>query len=92
MDSAERDSYSAEGNRMSPNGEQIWEDVRRSIEDFLHNQWRNGALQGEKAETAYFVKCDPDTTAQHALCVLTDCLSCANGRRRQRRSPRGKGG
>lgn len=31
-----------------PNGEQLWENVRRTIEDFLHNQWRNGALQGDE--------------------------------------------
>jgi len=30
------------------NSEQLWENVRRTIADFLQNQWRNGALQGDE--------------------------------------------
>jgi len=30
--------------------------VRRVIEDFLSNEWRNGALLGDKPEKAFFLE------------------------------------
>jgi phage tail sheath protein FI len=52
---------------FEPNGDQLWANVRRTIEDFLLNEWQNGALLGDKPEKAYFVKCDRSTMTQNDL-------------------------
>jgi phage tail sheath protein FI len=52
---------------FEPNGERLWASVRRTVEDFLLNEWQNGALLGEKPEKAYFVKCDRGTMGQYDL-------------------------
>jgi Bacteriophage tail sheath protein len=52
---------------FEPNGEMLWGNVRRTIEDFLLNEWQTGALLGEKPEKAYFVKCDRSTMTQNDL-------------------------
>lgn len=52
---------------FEPNGEQLWANVRRTIEDFLLNEWQNGALLGDKPEKAFFVKCDRSTMTQNDL-------------------------
>ncbi len=49
------------------NGPALWANVRRTIEDFLYNEWRNGGLLGEKPEKAYFVRCDRSTMTQNDL-------------------------
>ena len=43
---------------FEPNGELLWANVRRTIEDFLLNEWQMGALLGDKPEKAFFVRCD----------------------------------
>jgi hypothetical protein len=52
---------------FEPNGEALWANVRRTIEDFLLNEWQAGALLGEKPEKAFFVKCDRTTMTQNDL-------------------------
>ena len=52
---------------FEPNGEQLWGNVRRTIEDFLLNEWMMGALLGDKPEKAYFVRCDRSTMTQNDL-------------------------
>jgi len=52
---------------FEPNGERLWANVRRTIEDFLLNEWQNGALLGDRPEKAYFVKCDRSTMTQNDL-------------------------
>jgi uncharacterized protein len=52
---------------FEPNGEKLWANVRRTIEDFLLNEWQNNALLGEKPEKAFFVKCDRSTMTQNDL-------------------------
>lgn len=52
---------------FEPNGEQLWANVRRTIDDFLLNEWQKGALLGEKPEKAYFVRCDRSTMTQNDL-------------------------
>jgi phage tail sheath protein FI len=52
---------------FEPNGELLWGNVRRTIEDFLLNEWQMGALLGDKPEKAYFVKCDRSTMTQNDL-------------------------
>lgn len=49
------------------NDEMLWAKVRRTIEDFLFNEWKRGGLMGEKPEKAYFVRCDLTTMTQNDL-------------------------
>jgi phage tail sheath protein FI len=52
---------------FEPNGEALWANVRRTVEDFLFDQWQKGALLGDKPDKAYFVKCDRTTMTQNDL-------------------------
>lgn len=52
---------------FEPNGEALWANVRRTIEDFLLDEWQSGALLGDKPEKAYFVRCDRSTMTQNDL-------------------------
>ena len=52
---------------FEPNGEALWANVRRTIEDFLFNEYQMGALLGDKPEKAYFVRCDRSTMTQNDL-------------------------
>jgi phage tail sheath protein FI len=52
---------------FEPNGELLWANVRRTIEDFLLNEWQMGALLGDKPEKAFFVRCDRSTMTQNDL-------------------------
>ncbi len=49
---------------FEPNDENLWANVRATIEDFLITLWRSGALAGIKPEQAFFVKCDRTTMTQ----------------------------
>ena len=52
---------------FEPNGERLWANVRRTVEDFLFTEWMNGALLGDKPEKAFFVKCDRSTMTQNDI-------------------------
>jgi len=52
---------------FEPNGELLWGNIRRTIEDFLLNEFQMGALLGDKPEKAFFVKCDRSTMTQNDL-------------------------
>jgi phage tail sheath protein FI len=52
---------------FEPNGSMLWANVRSTISDFLLNEFQNGALLGDKPESAYFVKCDRSTMTQNDL-------------------------
>jgi phage tail sheath protein FI len=52
---------------FEPNGERLWANVRETIESFLYNEWRSGALLGSTPEEAYFVRCDRSTMTQNDL-------------------------
>jgi phage tail sheath protein FI len=52
---------------FEPNGELLWTNVQHTIEDFLLNEWHNGALLGDRPEKAFFVKCDRSTMSQNDL-------------------------
>jgi phage tail sheath protein FI len=52
---------------FEPNGERLWANVRRTVEDFLLNEWQSGALLGDKPEKAFFVRCDRSTMTQNDL-------------------------
>lgn len=46
---------------FEPNNPALWQRIKRSVGDFLLNQWRDGALFGETPRQAFFVKCDAET-------------------------------
>jgi phage tail sheath protein FI len=52
---------------FEPNGEELWESVRRAISDFLVSEWQEGALVGRTAEEAFFVRCDRSSMTQDDL-------------------------
>jgi len=58
---------------FEPNEPGLWQKLKRSIRDFLRQQWRAGALFGNKEEEAFYVRIDevlnPDS--QRALGRLT---------------------
>jgi uncharacterized protein len=49
------------------NSDQLWGNVRRTVEDFLFNEWKMGGLLGTKPEEAFFVRCDRSTMTQNDL-------------------------
>ena len=52
---------------LEPNEEPLWTKVRQVVEQFLHEQWKHGALSGIKPDEAFFVKCDQTTMTQQDL-------------------------
>ena len=52
---------------FEPNGDALWANIRRAIEDFLLKEWQLGALLGDRPEKAFFVKCDRSTMTQNDL-------------------------
>jgi phage tail sheath protein FI len=51
---------------FEPNNPALWQRIKRSVGDFLLNQWREGALFGETPDKAFFVKCDAETNPPDA--------------------------
>lgn len=49
------------------NGDALWANVRRTIEDFLVAEWKSGALLGRDPKEAFFVRCDRTTMTQNDL-------------------------
>lgn len=43
---------------FEPNNLQLWQNLRRTITEFLTRAWRDGALFGAKAEDAFYVRID----------------------------------
>lgn len=59
----ERDARSALRTAVfEPNSPPTWERVRGALENYLNALWRQGALQGETPEQAYFVHIGAGTT------------------------------
>ena len=46
---------------FEPNDQALWARVSRTINAFLFNVWRSGALFGDTADQAFYVKCDEET-------------------------------
>ena len=49
---------------FEPNGPALWLAVRSTIENFLLNQWKAGALLGATPDQAFAVRCDQTTMTQ----------------------------
>ena len=45
---------------FEPNDENLWFRIRRDINSFLTSVWRDGALFGNTAREAFYVKCDSE--------------------------------
>jgi uncharacterized protein len=45
---------------FEPNDTSLWAKIRRNVTAFLTNVWRSGALFGDTAQQAFFVKCDAE--------------------------------
>jgi phage tail sheath protein FI len=45
---------------FEPNDTSLWAKIRRNVTAFLTNVWRSGALFGDTAQEAFFVKCDAE--------------------------------
>ncbi|HSI12968.1 MAG TPA: phage tail sheath subtilisin-like domain-containing protein [Chthoniobacter sp.] len=52
---------------FEPNTERLWARVRQTINDFLLQVWKDGALMGLSPEQAYFVKCDRTTMTDNDI-------------------------
>lgn len=46
---------------FEPNNPDLWAKITRNVTAFLTTVWTSGALFGEKAEQAFYVKCDAET-------------------------------
>jgi phage tail sheath protein FI len=46
---------------FEPNDQRLWLKLRASVGNFLTMLWRSGALFGQSADQAFFVKCDEET-------------------------------
>jgi phage tail sheath protein FI len=49
---------------FEPNDTPLWSQIRLNVTSFMQNLFRQGAFQGSSAASAYFVKCDSETTTQ----------------------------
>jgi hypothetical protein len=49
---------------FEPNGDRLWAEVRRVVENFLRLQFRAGALAGSRPDEAFVVRCDRTTMTQ----------------------------
>lgn len=45
---------------FEPNDRMLWAKVRRDVNSFLSTVWRSGALFGDTADEAFYVKCDDE--------------------------------
>jgi phage tail sheath protein FI len=52
---------------FEPNDDALWARIRRTVNDFLVNQWRAGALFGLTPDEAFFVKCDRETNPSQGI-------------------------
>jgi phage tail sheath protein FI len=50
---------------FEPNDEPLWRQIRLAAGAFMANLFRQGAFAGRRAEDAYYVKCDAESTIQN---------------------------
>lgn len=56
--------YQLAGVVFEPNDAILWARIRREATAFLTALWQQGALSGESAEEAFYVKCDAETNPE----------------------------
>jgi len=54
---------------FEPNDPSLWKRIIRDVGAFLRLEWLSGALFGDKAEQAYFVKCDAETNPPESIAL-----------------------
>lgn len=54
---------------FEPNDHALWARIRRNVSAFLINEWRGGALFGQRPEEAFYVKCDEETNPPESVDV-----------------------
>ncbi|MEV5982902.1 phage tail sheath subtilisin-like domain-containing protein [Streptomyces sp. NPDC052114] len=54
---------------FEPNDHALWARIRRNVSAFLVNEWRSGALFGQRPEDAFYVKCDEETNPPESVDV-----------------------
>ncbi|NED93721.1 phage tail sheath family protein [Phytoactinopolyspora alkaliphila] len=52
---------------FEPNDVKLWEGVSRTLTGFLHGLWQAGALFGQSASQAFYVKCDAETNPPESI-------------------------
>ena len=52
---------------FEPNDVTLWEGVTRTLTGFLRGLWTAGALFGDSAEQAFYVKCDAETNPPESI-------------------------
>ncbi|NEB82347.1 phage tail sheath family protein [Streptomyces sp. SID14478] len=52
---------------FEPNDDRLWSSIRRNVSAFLTEEWRRGALFGQTAAEAFYVKCDRDNNPQESI-------------------------
>ncbi|MDX6610747.1 MAG: uncharacterized protein QOF85_2700 [Solirubrobacterales bacterium] len=52
---------------FEPNDVTLWEGVSRTLTGFLRGLWTAGALFGDSAEQAFYVKCDSETNPPESI-------------------------
>ncbi|MFD0412792.1 phage tail sheath family protein [Streptomyces sp. NPDC127108] len=52
---------------FEPNDHALWARIRRNVSAFLVNEWRGGALFGQRPEEAFYVKCDEETNPPESV-------------------------
>lgn len=52
---------------FEPNNRLLWSQVNRNVSAYLSNVWRSGALVGEVAEEAFYVKIDEENNPQSTI-------------------------
>ncbi|MDJ0628967.1 MAG: phage tail sheath subtilisin-like domain-containing protein [Rhodobacter sp.] len=52
---------------LEPNGPRLWDRIVGSVDAFLTQQWRTGALLGVEKDDAFYVRCGTSTMTQHNI-------------------------
>jgi phage tail sheath protein FI len=52
---------------FEPNDRSLWKSIERNVTAFLHLQWLSGALVGQTAGEAFYVKCDSETNPPESI-------------------------
>lgn len=52
---------------FEPNMPQLWVRITRELNSYLSELWRAGALAGQTADEAFYIKCDRETNSADAL-------------------------
>jgi len=52
---------------FEPNDVALWEGIKRTLNAFLRGLWSTGALFGQSADQAFYVKCDAETNPPESI-------------------------